>query len=204
MAQILINSRMCAEGHRPMCQDTGIVTVFVKVGMNVRWDATLGLEDMVNEGVRRAYNRSGQQAARLASWPTRPASARTPRTTRPAVINVSIVPGRHGRRDRRGQGRRLGGQVAIRHAQPVRLDRRLGAEDRADHGRRLVPAGHARHRHRRHRREGDAAGQGIADGADRHPGADRARPVRIGSKSCASSCTTRSTRWASARRAWAA
>jgi fumarate hydratase class I len=39
--QILVNSRMCAEGHRPICQDTGIVTVFVKVGMNVRWDATL-------------------------------------------------------------------------------------------------------------------------------------------------------------------
>ena len=55
MAQILINSRMCAEGHRPICQDTGIVNVFLKVGMNVRLDATLSLEDMVNEGVRRAY-----------------------------------------------------------------------------------------------------------------------------------------------------
>ncbi|HKR77803.1 MAG TPA: fumarate hydratase, partial [Rhodanobacter sp.] len=54
MAQILINSRMAAEGHRPLCQDTGIVTVFLKVGMNVRWDATMSLEDMVNEGVRRA------------------------------------------------------------------------------------------------------------------------------------------------------
>src|SRR5438309_4683301 len=57
MAQILINSRMCAEGHRPICQDTGIVTVFLKIGMNVRWaDASMGLDDMVNEGVRRAYN----------------------------------------------------------------------------------------------------------------------------------------------------
>ena len=55
MAQILINSRMCAEGHRPICQDTGIVTVFVKVGMNVQWDATMSLDDMINEGVRRAY-----------------------------------------------------------------------------------------------------------------------------------------------------
>ncbi|MCW5627036.1 MAG: fumarate hydratase, partial [Burkholderiales bacterium] len=55
MAQILINSRMCAEGHRPICQDTGIVNVFLKVGMNVRWDSTLSVEDMVNEGVRRAY-----------------------------------------------------------------------------------------------------------------------------------------------------
>src|SRR5690606_35166861 len=57
IAQILINSRMCAEGHRPICQDTGIVTVFLVVGMHVRWDdATMGVEDMVNEGVRRAYN----------------------------------------------------------------------------------------------------------------------------------------------------
>jgi fumarate hydratase, class I len=56
MAQILINSRLCAEGHRPICQDTGIVNVFLKVGMNVRWNATLSLEEMVNEGVRRAYN----------------------------------------------------------------------------------------------------------------------------------------------------
>src|SRR3990167_6268909 len=56
MAQILINSRMCAEGHRPICQDTGIVTIFLKVGMNVRWDgATMSVDDMINEGVRRAY-----------------------------------------------------------------------------------------------------------------------------------------------------
>jgi fumarate hydratase class I len=55
MAQILINSRMCAMGHRPICQDTGIVTVFVTVGMDVQWDAQMSLTDMVNEGVRRAY-----------------------------------------------------------------------------------------------------------------------------------------------------
>ena len=55
IAQILTNSRMAAEGHRPICQDTGIVTVFVRVGMDVRWDgATMGLDDMINEGVRRA------------------------------------------------------------------------------------------------------------------------------------------------------
>src|SRR5579859_7501637 len=56
IAQILTNSRMCAEGRRPICQDTGIVTVFVKVGMDVSWgSATMGLTDMINEGVRRAY-----------------------------------------------------------------------------------------------------------------------------------------------------
>src|SRR5919205_2659246 len=57
IAQILTNSKMCAEGHRPICQDTGIVVAFVKVGMNVRWDgATMSVTDMINEGVRRAYN----------------------------------------------------------------------------------------------------------------------------------------------------
>jgi len=55
MAQILINSRMCAEGHRPICQDTGIAIVFIKAGMDVRWDTDMSIEDMVNEGVRRAY-----------------------------------------------------------------------------------------------------------------------------------------------------
>lgn len=55
IAQILTNSRLCAEGHRPICQDTGIVVVFVKVGMGVTWSATRDLESMINEGVRRAY-----------------------------------------------------------------------------------------------------------------------------------------------------
>jgi len=92
MAQILINSRMAAEGHRPLCQDTGIVTVFLKVGMNVRWDATLSLEDMVNEGVRRAYNHPDNKLR--ASVLADPAGKRlNTKDNTPAVINVSIVPG---------------------------------------------------------------------------------------------------------------
>src|SRR5258707_8258859 len=61
IAQILINSRMCAEGHRPICQDTGIVNVFVKVGMDVRFEGpdgappTLDMQEMADQGVRRAY-----------------------------------------------------------------------------------------------------------------------------------------------------
>src|ERR687885_858372 len=55
IAQILTNSKMCAEGHRPICQDTGIVNVFLKVGMGARFDFDRALEDVVNEGVRRAY-----------------------------------------------------------------------------------------------------------------------------------------------------
>lgn len=56
IAQILTNSRMCAEGHRPLCQDTGIVNVFVKWGQNCRLDSTQSLQEVVDEGVRRAYN----------------------------------------------------------------------------------------------------------------------------------------------------
>src|SRR5690554_6900320 len=56
IAQILTNSRMCAEGKRPICQDTGIVVAFLRIGMDVNWQgATMGITDMVNEGVRRAY-----------------------------------------------------------------------------------------------------------------------------------------------------
>jgi len=92
MAQILINSRMAAEGHRPLCQDTGIVTVFLKVGMNVRWDAALSLDEMVNEGVRRAYNDPDNKLR--ASILADPAGKRiNTRDNTPAIINVSIVPG---------------------------------------------------------------------------------------------------------------
>ncbi|GAB4057085.1 fumarate hydratase [Uliginosibacterium sediminicola] len=93
MAQILINSRMSAEGHRPLCQDTGIVTVFLKVGMNVRWEGFTGsLEDAVNEGVRRAYNHPDNKLR--ASVLADPAGKRSnTKDNTPAVINVSIVPG---------------------------------------------------------------------------------------------------------------
>ena len=92
IAQILINSRMAAEGHRPLCQDTGIVTVFLKVGMDVRWDASMSLDDMVNEGVRRAYNDPDNKLR--ASVLADPAGKRSnTKDNTPAVINVSIVPG---------------------------------------------------------------------------------------------------------------
>ena len=92
IAQILINSRMCAEGHRPICQDTGIVTVFLKVGMDVRWDAQMTVEEMVNAGVRRAYLHPDNKLR--ASILADPAGAR--RNTgdnTPAVINVELVRG---------------------------------------------------------------------------------------------------------------
>ncbi|WP_426416273.1 fumarate hydratase [Aestuariirhabdus sp. LZHN29] len=92
MAQILINSRMCAEGHRPICQDTGIVTVFLKIGMDVQWDATMTVNEMVNEGVRRAYTHPDNvlRASILAD----PAGARrNTKDNTPAVIHTEIVAG---------------------------------------------------------------------------------------------------------------
>ena len=92
MAQILINSRMCAEGHRPICQDTGIVTVFVKVGMNVQWDAKMSVTDMINEGVRQAYNDPDNvlRASILAD----PAGGRkNTKDNTPAVIHYEVVEG---------------------------------------------------------------------------------------------------------------
>ena len=92
IAQILTNSRMCAEGHRPICQDTGIVNVFLKVGMDVRWDAKLPLEDMINEGVRRGYDHPENKLR--ASVLNDPAFTRkNTRDNTPAVINVELVPG---------------------------------------------------------------------------------------------------------------
>src|SRR5471032_2651274 len=93
IAQILTNSRMCAEGHRPICQDTGIVTVFVKVGMDVRWDgATMGVTDMINEGVRRGYlNPDNVLRASIVSPPE--GARKNTKDNTPAVIHMEVVPG---------------------------------------------------------------------------------------------------------------
>ncbi|MEP7328880.1 MAG: fumarate hydratase [Betaproteobacteria bacterium] len=93
IAQILTNSRMCAEGHRPICQDTGIVVAFVKVGMDVRWEGvTLSLTDMINEGVRLAYmNPDNRLRASIVADPT--GTRKNTRDNTPAVVHYEIVPG---------------------------------------------------------------------------------------------------------------
>ena len=93
IAQILVNSRMCAEGHRPICQDTGIVTVFLEIGMDVHWDdATMGVEEMVHEGVRRAYGHPDNKLR--ASVLADPAGKRiNTKDNTPGVVNVKVVPG---------------------------------------------------------------------------------------------------------------
>src|SRR5574344_977175 len=92
IAQILINSRMCAEGHRPICQDTGIVNVFLEVGLDVKFDLTMSLDDAINEGVRQGYleNSNVLRASVLAD----PAFGRkNTKDNTPAVIYHKLVPG---------------------------------------------------------------------------------------------------------------
>ncbi|WP_027351815.1 fumarate hydratase [Halotalea alkalilenta] len=92
IAQILINSRMCATGHRPICQDTGIVTVFVHVGMDVRWEAELSLDEMINEGVRRAYNHP-DNVLRASILADPDGARRNTKDNTPAIIHHKLVPG---------------------------------------------------------------------------------------------------------------
>ncbi|NCV26674.1 MAG: fumarate hydratase, partial [Betaproteobacteria bacterium] len=92
IAQILTNSRMSAEGKRPMCQDTGIATVFLKVGMDLRWSASRSLSDMINEGVRRAYSHP-DNLLRASVLDDPSGSRRNTKDNTPAVIHTEMVPG---------------------------------------------------------------------------------------------------------------
>ena len=93
LAQILINSRMSAMGRRPLCQDTGIVTVFIKVGMHVTWDgATMSVTDMINEGVRRAYTHP-DNVLRASILEDPDGARKNTKDNTPAVIHYEIVEG---------------------------------------------------------------------------------------------------------------
>jgi fumarate hydratase, class I len=93
IAQILTNSRMCAEGKRPICQDTGIVNVFLKIGMNVRFEGCdNGLDDVINEGVRRAYlHPDNKLRGSILSDPQ--FERKNTKDNTPAVIHMTLVPG---------------------------------------------------------------------------------------------------------------
>lgn len=91
--QILTNSRMCAEGHRPLCQDTGIVNVFMKVGVGVRWEGFPGsVSDAINEGVRRGYmHPDNLLRASIVADPQ--FERKNTRDNTPAVVHMELVPG---------------------------------------------------------------------------------------------------------------
>ena len=93
IAQILTNSKMCAEGHRPICQDTGIVNVFLKIGMDVRFENFAGsITDAVNEGVRRAYNDS-DNCLRASIVADPQFERKNTKDNTPAVVHMELVPG---------------------------------------------------------------------------------------------------------------
>ena len=92
LTQVLVNSRMCALGKRPICQDTGIVIAFVEVGMQVRWQGAMSLDDMINEGVRQAY-RHPDNVLRASVLDDPDGSRANTRDNTPAVIHYRVVPG---------------------------------------------------------------------------------------------------------------
>ena len=92
IAQILTNSRMCAEGHRPICQDTGIVNVFIAWGQNCRLDSKLSMQEVIDEGVRRAYlNAENKLRASILADPA--FTRRNTRDNTPCVLHLDMVPG---------------------------------------------------------------------------------------------------------------
>lgn len=149
MTQILVNSRMCAEGKRPICQDTGIATVFLKIGMNVQWDAQMSVQDMVNEGVHRAYTHPDNVLR--ASVLKDPAGKRiNTKDNTPAVVHFEVVEG-----DKvevicaaKGGGSENKSKLAMLNPSDNIVDWVLKTVP--THGRRLVSTRHFGHRHRRY------------------------------------------------------
>src|SRR5919199_1612404 len=92
IAQILVNSRMAALGKRPLCQDTGMAVVFLKVGMGVRFETDRTLEDLVNEGVRRAYTDLSNPLRASIVWDPLFSRVNT-RDNAPAILHTELVPG---------------------------------------------------------------------------------------------------------------
>ena len=133
MKQILVNSRMCAEGHRPICQDTGIVTIFIKLGLECQLvDAagdtprTMSLQEMCDEGVRRAWlDPDNKLRGSILADPA--FAARTPRTTRPASSRCPSFQGNKVDVTVAAKGGGSEAKVEVRDAQPVGLGRGLGA-----------------------------------------------------------------------------
>ncbi len=203
--QLLINSRLAAFGRRPICQDTGVVQVFLRVG------AGAAVEPPRRRGAAAACSRCSTMpcGAPMAIRRTRcaPRWSRDPLGAAPehARQHAGDRASRDRRRRRargagRSQRRRRRRQGALRDAQPERQCRRLGARAAARHGRGLVPAGRPRRRHRRQPRAGDAAGEAVAVRADRHRRAAPRGPAMPKTR-CGSNCTSASTRSASAHKA---
>jgi len=167
MAQILTNSRMSAQGHRPVCQDTGIVVAFVRIGMDVRWEgATMSITEMVNAGVRKGYLQPDNVLR--ASIVADPAGKRkNTGDNTPAVVHFELVPGDKVdvRIGAKGGGSENKARFAMLNPSDDVVEWIVG---QLPGWARLVSAGDAGHRHRRHRGKGNAAGERGADAIHRH------------------------------------
>jgi fumarate hydratase class I len=131
---------MCAEGRRPICQDTGIVNVFVKAGMGVRWDTTRSLQEMVDEGVRRGYlSRKTGCAPSIVADPALRAEEHGDNT--PAVVHVELVAGDTVDVTVAAKGGGSENKAMFAMLNPVRFGRGLGARDRAEMGAGWCPPG---------------------------------------------------------------
>ncbi len=200
IAQILRNSRMCAFGRRPICQDTGVANVFLKVGMGARIDSRRSLQAIVDDAVRDAY--------RAADNPLRASMVRDPLFDRrntgdnaPGIVSVDLVEGDGIEVDVSAKGGGSENKARFTVLDPGESVADWVVDDRRRAGCRLVSAGYSRHRCRRRGRQGDAARQGSAERTSRHDGVDQARAGNAAETPCESISTTASTRSASAPRA---
>ncbi len=175
IAQILTNSRMCAEGKRPICQDTGIVNVFLKIGMNVSWpDATVSIEEMVNEGVRRAYlNPENPLRGSIVADPE--FARKNTKDNTPAVVHMTVIPGNTVEVTvaAKGGGSENKSKLIMLNPSESVVDWVLKTVPTMGAG--WCPPGMFGHRNWRHGRKSGADGQGGADGTARHVGAARSR-----------------------------
>ena len=203
IAQILTNSKMCAEGKRPICQDTGIVNVFLKIGMDVRFEGfPAGIDDAVNDGVRQGYlDPDNKLRGSIVADPQ--FERKNTKDNTPAVVHMTVVP-----------GATLDVQVAAKGGGSENKSKFVmlnPSDNLVDWVLKTVPtmgAGWC---------PPGMLGIGIGGTAEKamlmakeslmetidmfELKARVARRTR--SRNCASSCATRSTRWASARRGWA-
>jgi fumarate hydratase class I len=193
---------MAAEGHRPICQDTGIGMVFIKVGMNVTWpDATMSIQKMIDEGVRRAY--ANPDNPLRASVLADPAGARkNTKDNTPAVVHFEIVEGHHVEVICAAKG----GGSKPSPSSPCSTRPTTWSTGCSRRSPKWAPAGARRASSASAsaaRRKGHAAGQGIDHGAGGHPRTEGARP-QTRAEELRLELMERSTRWASAPRASAA
>ncbi len=201
IAQILINSRMSAEGNRPICQDTGIVTCFVKIGMDVKWDKTdMTVQQMVDEGTRRAYLNPHNPLR--ASIVADPAGARkNTQDNTPSVVHIDMIPGHHVEVAIAAKGGGSENKTKMVMLNPSDSVVEWVLETLPKMGAGWCPPGHVGYRYWRYGRKAAVlAKEALMEPVDIQDLLEKV--LKQPTKNCGLSCTTRSINWASVLRAW--